>query len=78
MVLVVSSRLDCRGLFDPVPFVLLRRALAKMRGGEILELISDDPASESDMRAWANLTGHQLLEIYFRGNEVSCYIEKHL
>ena len=63
-------------MYDPWPIVLIRRSLDKMSEGEILELISDDPASQSDMKAWAKLTGHKLLEIYCRENEYSFYVQK--
>lgn len=76
MVTVISSKLDCRGRFDPWPILLIKRSLDKMKGGEILEMISDDPASKSDMRAWANLTGHHLIEICCRENEYSFFVQK--
>jgi TusA-related sulfurtransferase len=31
--------------------------------GELLVMLSDDPASEPDMRSWARNTGHDLLEV---------------
>ena len=76
MIRVVSTRIDCRGMYDPLPIVLMRRSLDNMRVGDTLEMISDDPASRSDMRAWANLTGHKLLEVYRRGDEFSFYVQK--
>ena len=75
---VITSKLDCRGVYDPLPIVLMRRTLDKMKEGEILEMVSDDPASESDMHAWAKSTGHKLLEIYCRENEYSFYVQKNL
>jgi TusA-related sulfurtransferase len=34
-----------------------------MRAGEVLEMLSDDPGSEADIKAWATRTGHELLQI---------------
>ena len=31
--------------------------------GQMLEMLSDDPASEADMKSWSARTGHELLEI---------------
>lgn len=76
MVTVINVRVDCRGLYDPWAIVLLRRHLDRMREGEILEMISDDPGAVSDVQAWANLTGHHLLETHCRDNEYSFYIQK--
>jgi TusA-related sulfurtransferase len=46
-----------------MPIVMTREAIAQMGVGELLEMRSDDPASEADMRSWARNTGHDLLEI---------------
>ena len=46
-----------------MPIVKTREAMAQMRAGEILEMLSDDPASDPDMRSWAQSTGHELLEV---------------
>jgi TusA-related sulfurtransferase len=40
-----------------------RDAMKQMAVGQILEMTSDDPASEADMKSWAARTGHELLEI---------------
>ena len=31
--------------------------------GQLLEMLSDDPASEADMKSWAQITGHDLIAI---------------
>lgn len=58
-----QKRLDCLGLFCPMPIVKTREAIRAMAVGEVLEMISDDPASDADMRSWAQRTGHLLLEV---------------
>jgi TusA-related sulfurtransferase len=62
---VVNSdrQIDCTGLFCPMPIVKTREAIAQMLTGEVLEMLSDDPASDADMRSWARNTGHELLEV---------------
>ena len=57
-----DRQIDCIGLFCPMPIVMTREAIAQMGVGELLEMRSDDPASEADMRSWARRTGHELLE----------------
>jgi tRNA 2-thiouridine synthesizing protein A len=54
--------LDCLGLFCPMPIVKTREALRDMAVGQVLEMLSDDPASDADMRSWSRRTGHELLE----------------
>lgn len=59
----VDKTLDCLGLFCPMPIVMTRDALRRMALGEILEMLSDDPASDPDMRAWARRTGNDLVAV---------------
>jgi len=53
--------LDCIGLFCPMPILKTREAIRSMTVGQLLEMRSDDPASEADMKSWAVRTGHALL-----------------
>jgi TusA-related sulfurtransferase len=46
-----------------MPIVKTREAIREMVTGQVLEMLSDDPASEPDMRSWAQNTGHELLEV---------------
>lgn len=55
--------LDCRGLFCPLPIVKTRDAVRVMDVGQTLEMLSDDPASDADMRSWARRTGHELVAV---------------
>ena len=63
MPIVADRKLDCIGLFCPMPILKTRDAVKQMVVGQILEMTSDDPASEADMQSWAARTGHELLEI---------------
>jgi len=60
---MADRTLDCVGLFCPMPILKTRDALKAMAVGQVLEMTSDDPASEADMKSWTTRTGHQLLEI---------------
>ncbi len=60
---VADLKLDCIGLFCPMPILKTREALKHLTPGQILEMTSDDPASEADMKSWATRTGHELLEV---------------
>ncbi|MBI2879528.1 MAG: sulfurtransferase TusA family protein [Candidatus Rokubacteria bacterium] len=59
--------IDCIGLFCPMPIVKTREAIAAMTTGEVLEMTSDDPASEADMKSWTRRTGHELLSVSKNG-----------
>jgi tRNA 2-thiouridine synthesizing protein A len=61
--LQADRTLDCLGLFCPMPIVKTREAMKSMAVGQVLEMLSDDPASEADMRSWAKRTGNDLLAV---------------
>ena len=63
MSLVTDRKLDCVGLFCPMPILKTRDALKAMEVGQTLEMLSDDPASEADMKSWTTRTGHELVTI---------------
>jgi TusA-related sulfurtransferase len=64
---VPDRKLDCVGLFCPLPILKTREALKPMAPGEVLEMASDDPASEADMKSWSARTGHELVQIERQG-----------
>ena len=59
----VDKQIDCTGLFCPMPIVKTREALREMRPGQVLEMLSDDPASEADMKSWSQRSGNVLLSV---------------
>ncbi len=59
--LVAAKRIDCIGLFCPMPIVKTRDAMRGMVVGEILEMVADDPGSDPDMRSWTQRTGNDLV-----------------
>ena len=67
MLVVADKKIDCLGLFCPMPIVKTREALRHMAAGQILEMTSDDPGSEADMKSWSARTGNELLAIEKHG-----------
>ena len=63
MAVVADRTLDCVGLFCPLPILKTRDTLKSMMIGQVLEMTSDDPASEADMKSWTARTGHELVQI---------------
>ena len=59
--------LDCIGLFCPMPILKTRETMKHMAVGQRLEMLSDDPASEADMKSWTGRMGHELLSIERHG-----------
>ena len=52
---------DCRGRPCPVPVVELARALLAVAPGEVVEVVSDDPAARLDVPAFCRMRGHDYL-----------------
>jgi len=63
----VDRQIDCIGLFCPMPIVKTREAIREMTVGQILEMYSDDPASDADMKTWAERSGHELIGVSREG-----------
>lgn len=40
----------------------LRARLARLRPGQVLQLIARDPGAPADLPAWCRMTGHTLLQ----------------
>jgi TusA-related sulfurtransferase len=63
----VDRQIDCIGLFCPMPIVKTREAIRELRVGQVLEMLSDDPASDADMKVWAERSGHELIGVSREG-----------
>lgn len=63
MIVTPDKKLDCLGLYCPIPILKIREAMKALVTGQTIEMVSDDPASEADMKSWAARTGHELLEM---------------
>lgn len=58
-----EHRIDCRGLPCPVPIMRISQTMKKLSPGEVLQVEADDPAFPADIRAWADVTGHELITL---------------
>ena len=71
MSLAADRKLDCVGLFCPMPILKTRDAMKGMAVGETLEMLSDDQpflkGTLGDMKSWTARTGQELLEIERNG-----------
>ncbi len=56
-----DETLDCRGLSCPMPILKTKKAISKMKSGQILEISSSDPGTKNDMPAFAQRAGHEFL-----------------
>jgi len=59
---MADKYLNCRQLKCPSPIVKISKALADMSSGQTLSVEADDPAFKSDVEAWVQIMGHELVE----------------
>jgi TusA-related sulfurtransferase len=71
-----DRQIDCTGLFCPMPIVKTREAMKQMAVGQLLEMLSDDPASEADMKSWVQTTGNELVHVARHGGVFRFLVRK--
>jgi tRNA 2-thiouridine synthesizing protein A len=71
-----DGSLDCVGLYCPMPIVKTSERIKEMPGGEVLEVVADDPGIKSDMPAWCEKTGNEFLGLDEEGGEIRAYVRK--
>ena len=57
----VDLSVDAKGLSCPMPIVKVKKGMAQMESGQVVELQATDKGSMADIKAWADSTGHQYL-----------------
>jgi tRNA 2-thiouridine synthesizing protein A len=71
-----QHELDTSGLNCPLPILKTKRAMLRIASGERIHVISTDPASMEDFRAFSEQTGHPLLVSEERSGAFHFIIEK--
>ncbi len=56
-----NSVVDARGSACPGPLLEAKKGIGKVKVGEILEVISNDPGTKNDIPVWAKKVGHEYL-----------------
>jgi TusA-related sulfurtransferase len=63
----IDKELDTSNLNCPLPILKAKKALADMKSGEVLRVLSTDVGSTRDFQAFAKQTGNELLEQQTQG-----------
>ena len=71
-----SRTLDCLGLYCPEPVFRVRLELDKMKVGEVVEVLADDPAAEEDIKSLVKRLEQELLNTSKEGNKLRFLIKK--
>jgi len=76
MSVIPDETLDCSGLACPMPILKTKKAIDALQVGQVLKMIATDPGSSSDIEAWSQKTGHELLGSEQDGNKFIFFIKK--
>jgi len=68
--------IDACGLQCPGPILKLKNSIEEIKEGEVIKIIATDPGFYKDVKAWASVTGNELIEINNNGKEISAVIKK--
>ena len=60
---VVSRSIDARGMPCPGPLMSLIGAIREGTVGDVIEVLSSDEGSKTDIPAWIAKAGHELIEV---------------
>jgi len=59
----VTRQIDARGMPCPGPLMSLIGAIRESEVGDVIEVLSSDEGSKTDIPAWTAKAGHEMVEI---------------
>ncbi len=68
--------LDCLGLYCPEPLFQTRTNIDMLELGQVLEVITDDPAAEEDLKRFAKRAGHEVVSFEKRDDHMRFLIKR--
>ena len=70
-----DREVDARGLNCPLPILRAKKALADLRAGQVLKVVSTDSGSQRDFESFSRQTGHELLRTVAGDREWTFYLK---
>jgi tRNA 2-thiouridine synthesizing protein A len=71
-----TKSIDVRGLYCPEPVFRTKMELERLKIGDTLKIVADDPESEEDISRWVNRSGHQLISLNKNDKDLEFVIKK--
>ncbi len=68
--------IDATGLMCPLPLLRLKKALMEISSGNIVKVITTDPAAHLDFGVYCDQAGHQIIELIKQYDCVIFYVQK--
>jgi len=67
---------DALGLFCPLPVIKTEKKLRKLRAGDVVKVLSDDPTFPKDISDWCRKSGNILIELRETKSTYQAYVKK--
>ncbi len=71
-----TKSIDVRGLYCPEPVFRTKMEVERLKIGETLKIVADDPESEEDISRWVSRNGHQLVSLNKTEKDLEFVIKK--
>ena len=65
---------DARELMCPMPVMAATKAARRMEPGQVLKVMATDKGALSDIPAWAEANGHEMVEQSTQGSDLVFFI----
>ncbi len=73
---IVSRSIDARGMPCPGPLLSLIGAIREGGVGDVIEVLSSDQGSKTDIPAWVTKAKHELVELIDEGGYARFVVRK--
>jgi tRNA 2-thiouridine synthesizing protein A len=71
-----TKSIDVRGLYCPEPVFRTKMEVERLKIGDTLKIVADDPESEEDISRWVDRSGHQLISLNKNDKDLEFVIKK--
>ncbi len=71
-----TKSIDVRGLYCPEPVFRTKMEVERLKIGDTLKIVADDPEAEEDISRWVNRNGHQLISLNKNDKDLEFVIKK--
>ena len=71
-----TRSIDVRGLYCPEPVFRTKIEIERLKTGDTLKVVADDPESEEDISRWVDRNGHQMISINKADKDLEFMIKK--
>jgi len=73
---VAKAKLDSPGTACAYLTPLIKENMTPLASGEVLEVVTDDPASRQGVPAWSRMTGNPLIAYVTEGEQSRFFLRK--